>query len=235
MQSAASPRPTRVDRKMKVPSWHLKLPRRAAGISIGGPAIFIRQVVRPRALLLLLRLQLLAGAANWPSACRCPLLFKIGVGQAVTPPGAGHCVPEAGMKAPTESVDAWHAQARCARGAARCDFVDADREALTAVEQHLNTLDASDRSTLQCGSAAEYLSAAQGGWDIVFVDPPFEAQLGESTLQQIATAGCLSNNNRVYYETSLSNPEPIPEMLYEVVREKTAGDVRYQLLTLRRA
>ena len=75
------------------------------------------------------------------------------------------------------------------RGAARCDFVDADREALTAVEQHLNTLDASDRSTLQCGSAAEYLSAAQGGWDIVFVDPPFEAQLGESTLQQIATAG----------------------------------------------
>ena len=121
------------------------------------------------------------------------------------------------------------------RGAARCDFVDADREALTAVEQHLNTLDASDRSTLQCGSAAEYLSAAQGSWDIVFVDPPFEAQLGESTLQQIATAGCLSNNNRVYYETSLSNPEPIPEMLYEVVREKTAGDVRYQLLTLRRA
>ena len=121
------------------------------------------------------------------------------------------------------------------RGAARCDFVDADREALTAVEQHLNTLDASDRSTLQCGSAAEYLSAAQGGWDIVFVDPPFEAQLGESTLQQIASAGCLSNNNRVYYETSLSNPEPIPEMLYEVVREKTAGDVRYQLLTLRRA
>ena len=121
------------------------------------------------------------------------------------------------------------------RGAARCDFVDADREALTAVEQHLNMLNASDRSTLQCGSAAEYLSAAQGGWDIVFVDPPFEAQLGESTLQQIATAGCLSNNNRVYYETSLSNPEPIPEMLYEVVREKTAGDVRYQLLTLRRA
>ena len=43
------------------------------------------------------------------------------------------------------------------------------------------------------------------------------------------------DNNRVYYETSLSNPEPIPEMLYEVVREKTAGDVRYQLLTLRRA
>mgnify|MGYP001175179607 CR=1 FL=1 len=121
------------------------------------------------------------------------------------------------------------------RGAARCDFVDADREALTAVEQHLNTLDASDRSTLRCGTAAEYLSAAQGGWDIVFVDPPFEAQLGESTLRQIATAGCLSNNNRVYYETSLSNPEPIPEMLYEVVREKTAGDVRYQLLTLRRA
>ena len=121
------------------------------------------------------------------------------------------------------------------RGAARCDFVDADREALTAVEQHLNTLDASDRSTLRFGTAAEYLSAAQGGWDIVFVDPPFEAQLGESTLQQIAAAGCLSNNNRVYYETSLSNPEPIPEMLYEVVREKTAGDVRYQLLTLRRA
>ena len=120
------------------------------------------------------------------------------------------------------------------RGAAGCDFVDADREALTAVEQHLGTLGASDRCTLRFGTAAEYLRTAQGGWDIVFVDPPFKAQLGESTLQQIATTGCLSENNRVYYETSLSNPESIPEMLYEVVREKTAGDVRYQLLTLRR-
>lgn len=121
------------------------------------------------------------------------------------------------------------------RGAARCDFVDADREALAAVEQHLNTLDASDRSTLRFGTAADYLSAAQGGWDIVFVDPPFEAQLGESALRQIATGGYLSENNRVYYETSLSHPEPIPDKFYEVIREKTAGDVRYQLLTLRRA
>lgn len=119
------------------------------------------------------------------------------------------------------------------RGAAHCDFVDADREAITTVDHHLNTLDATECSTASCDIAAHYLHQTNDTWDIVFVDPPFDARLGESTLTLLADSDRLAEASRVYFETSRSQPEPVPEGLYDVLREKTTGDVCYRLLSLR--
>jgi len=119
------------------------------------------------------------------------------------------------------------------RGAAHCDFVDADREAITTVGQHLNTLDATECSTVNCDIAAHYLHQTYDTWDIVFVDPPFDARLGESTLTLLANSDRLAEASRVYFETSRSQPEPVPEGLYDVLREKTTGDVCYRLLSPR--
>ena len=119
------------------------------------------------------------------------------------------------------------------RGAAHCDFVDADREAITAVGHHLNTLDASEHSTVSGDMAEHYLRQTKGTWDIVFVDPPFDARLGESTLTLLADSERLAEASRVYFETSRSQPEAVPERLYDVLREKTAGDVCYRLLSPR--
>ena len=119
------------------------------------------------------------------------------------------------------------------RGAAHCDFVDADREAITTVGHHLNTLNATERSTVSCDIAAHYLHQINDTWDIVFVDPPFDARLGESTLTLLANTDRLAEASRVYFETSRSQPEAVPEGLYDVLREKTTGDVCYQLLSPR--
>ena len=119
------------------------------------------------------------------------------------------------------------------RGAAHCDFVDADREAITAVGRHLNTLNATECSPVSCDIAARYLLQTHDTWDIVFVDPPFDARLGESTLTLLANTDRLAEASRVYFETSRSQPEAVPEGLYDVLREKTTGDVCYQLLSPR--
>ena len=119
------------------------------------------------------------------------------------------------------------------RGAAHCDFVDADREAITAVGRHLNTLNATECSTVSCDIAAHYLRQTHDTWDIVFVDPPFDARLGESTLTLLANTDRLAEASRVYFETSRSQPEPVPEGLYDILREKTTGDVCYRLLSPR--
>ena len=119
------------------------------------------------------------------------------------------------------------------RGAAHCDFVDADREAITAVGHHLNTLDASEHSTVSSDMAEHYLRQTKSTWDIVFLDPPFDARVGESTLTLLADSERLAEASRVYFETSRSQPEAVPERLYDVLREKTAGDVCYRLLSPR--
>ena len=119
------------------------------------------------------------------------------------------------------------------RGAAHCDFVDADREAITAVGHHLNTLGASEHSTVSGDMAEHYLRQTKGTWDIVFIDPPFDARLGMSTLTLLASSDRLAEASRVYFETSRSQPEPVPEGCYDVLREKTTGDVCYRLLSPR--
>ena len=108
-----------------------------------------------------------------------------------------------------------------------------DREAITAVDHHLNTLNATDSSSVRCDMAERYLRQTEDKWDIVFIDPPFDARLGMSTLTLLASSDRLAEASRVYFETSRSQPEPVPEGRYDVLREKTTGDVYYRLLSPR--
>lgn len=121
------------------------------------------------------------------------------------------------------------------RGATHCDFVDTDREASTYIDRHLGRLDANHCGATYCAAASDFLGSASKTWDIVFVDPPFDARVGEATLTLLLTGGHITLDSWVYFETSRSNPEAVPERHYEIFREKTAGDVRYQLLKPRSA
>lgn len=121
------------------------------------------------------------------------------------------------------------------RGAAHCDFIDTDREAAAYIDRHLERLDAQHVGAAHCHTANEFLGAAHSVWDVVFVDPPFDARVGEATLTLLLTGGHITLDSWVYFETSRSNPEAVPETHYEIFREKTAGDVRYQLLKPRSA
>ena len=119
------------------------------------------------------------------------------------------------------------------RGAASCDFVDADEQALQSIRKNFFSLSANPTSegpATALSTAAEYLAGEHEAWDIVFVDPPFDCGLGEPALHQLATNARLHKDSFVYFESRGSAPESVPEALYTVHREKTAGDVLYRLL-----
>lgn len=58
------------------------------------------------------------------------------------------------------------------RGAARCTFVERDRQALQALEENLRTLDLGDRSRVVRGDALAAAPTIDA--DIVFADPPYD-------------------------------------------------------------
>ena len=119
------------------------------------------------------------------------------------------------------------------RGAASCDFVDADEQALLSIRKNLSALIANpapEGPATALSTAADYLAGDHEAWDIVFVDPPFDCGLGEPALHQLATNARLHKGSFVYFESRRSAPEYVPEALYTVHREKTAGDVLYRLL-----
>lgn len=115
------------------------------------------------------------------------------------------------------------------RGAAGCDFIERDREASRAICAHLTQLSAQTRGRVINADALTW--NAQGGYDIVFIDPPFASELTGSALEHIRTAGLLAEDARVYLELGRSQALPTLEPHWQCLRDKTAGDVRYLLLT----
>ena len=57
------------------------------------------------------------------------------------------------------------------RGAARCVFLDENREAVNIVMRNCKTCGVFDRSRVNVGEAARYLSACREQFDVVLLDP----------------------------------------------------------------
>ena len=70
------------------------------------------------------------------------------------------------------------------RGAARCVFLDENREAVNIVMRNCKACGVFDRSRVNIGEAARYLSACREQFDIVLLDPPFR----NGTLEKILPA-----------------------------------------------
>ena len=118
------------------------------------------------------------------------------------------------------------------RGANYCDFVESDQLAAASIQGNLRLLgDNSPRGRVTATDALKFMDAAQRRWDVVFVDPPFDSGIGTRTLEYLASHDCLNHDSWIYFQTRRSAPEAVPDSLYTLHREKTAGDVLYRLLT----
>lgn len=78
--------------------------------------------------------------------------------------------------------------------------------------------------------ALAYLDGGSQAFDVVFLDPPFDAKLWTQTATLLARNGWLAPNAFIYVESSAQGESvQFPED-WETLRDKTAGDVRYRLL-----
>ena len=71
------------------------------------------------------------------------------------------------------------------RGAARCVFLDENREAVNIVMKNCKTCGVFDRSRVNIGEAARYLSACREQFDLVLLDPPFHGGTLEKILPSV--------------------------------------------------
>ena len=122
------------------------------------------------------------------------------------------------------------------RGASQVLMLELRKEAAASLHANREALQAKQVEVV-AGDAFTWLESADArgdaGFDIVFIDPPFDGSLGESALKTLARHRCLRQTSWVYFETRRSQPECVPEEDYCIFRKKTAGDVQYQLLQLR--
>jgi 16S rRNA (guanine966-N2)-methyltransferase len=120
------------------------------------------------------------------------------------------------------------------RGAGYCDFVDTNPSALTDIGEHLSLLSAGDRGRCTSAAAGDFIARTNEPYDIVFVDPPFAADLAGGTLALLASCERLTPGGLVYLETAKDQPEPPLPDGWAVFREKQSGGVSYRLLAVSR-
>jgi len=71
------------------------------------------------------------------------------------------------------------------RGAEHCTFVERDREAIDCIEENLETLGYTGRSTVVATDVSHWLSAGRGPFGLVLIDPPYAEENWEQLLDQV--------------------------------------------------
>ncbi|MGI9203925.1 MAG: 16S rRNA (guanine(966)-N(2))-methyltransferase RsmD [Woeseiaceae bacterium] len=109
-------------------------------------------------------------------------------------------------------------------------FVESSNVAVAALRESLEMLDAEHASILNT-DAAEFLNgAAAERYDLVFLDPPFAADLAQDLCRLLAGGGWLKPGASVYLEQDRDQARPDLPDGWRILKEKTTGNVRYSLM-----
>jgi 16S rRNA (guanine966-N2)-methyltransferase len=111
------------------------------------------------------------------------------------------------------------------RGAAFATFIEQDRAALTTLRANIATLHAEDRSAVLAGNAlaagtlAAAPSATRNGAScaLIFLDPPYGADLVPHALAHLTAGGWIAPNALVVAETARAEPPLRADLLAERV------------------
>ena len=116
------------------------------------------------------------------------------------------------------------------RGAGQVVFVEQSTRCVKILRENIALLDAAGAEVLHT-DALNYLRCAQPvEFDLVFVDPPFAADLYGELCRLLQENGWLAENARIYIEQPRDVQTSWSSEGWTVLKEKTAGNVGYFLL-----
>jgi 16S rRNA (guanine966-N2)-methyltransferase len=115
------------------------------------------------------------------------------------------------------------------RGAQSAMFVENSAQAVATLNANIEVLSA-DGATVRKMDARQYLLARPTEkFDLVFLDPPFAADMTEELCRLLEDSGALSDRSLIYIEQDRSRAEVALPEAWQIVKNKTAGNVRYML------
>jgi 16S rRNA (guanine966-N2)-methyltransferase len=116
------------------------------------------------------------------------------------------------------------------RGAGQAILVEKSRKAVRVLFESVDRLKTQMVEVVECDALTWLASCKPQTIDIVFIDPPFGAGLEVRTLELLTEGKCVGSGGLAYLETARETP-PIPACAgWEILRDKTLGEVRMQLL-----
>lgn len=110
------------------------------------------------------------------------------------------------------------------RGAASVTFVDESASAIRLVKENLKRTGLPGGKTV-LGDALEFLKRP-GKFDLIFIDPPYDSDLMNKSLQKIFEFDKLNENGIIICESKKDLVMPEPPHPYKMLREYRYGKVK---------
>ncbi|PHQ58588.1 MAG: 16S rRNA (guanine(966)-N(2))-methyltransferase RsmD [Porticoccus sp.] len=116
------------------------------------------------------------------------------------------------------------------RGAAETTLIETHPQAAENLRDNCTRLKADDAKIIRTNTLIWLAnSSPDQPFDIVFLDPPFSSDLLQPCCELLQRPGLLATGSLIYLETDRYRPLPETPPTWELLREKTAGQVSYRL------
>ena len=116
------------------------------------------------------------------------------------------------------------------RGASHCVFVDKSSQSIDATQKNIEATRFGDASSVINTDSIDFIKKTDKTFDIIFIDPPYESELYESSLRAIKDSGILSDDGFIVLEYDI-NITPIFETTgFEIVKDRKYGRVKILIM-----
>ncbi|NQY26903.1 MAG: 16S rRNA (guanine(966)-N(2))-methyltransferase RsmD [Piscirickettsiaceae bacterium] len=114
------------------------------------------------------------------------------------------------------------------RGAEHVTMVELNTRAVKQLQDNCQILSA-DNCQIEQQTAQQFIAKTTLQYDLVFIDPPYQADLWTEIAQQLVDNKVLNDNAKIYLECSSKGELPLLPDSWSLLKDKTSGEVRYCL------
>lgn len=111
------------------------------------------------------------------------------------------------------------------RGAASAVFVDRRPDAVKLIKENLKVTSLTDKGRVVSGDSVEFLKSIREKFDIIFLDPPYEAGVLEPVIAHIAKFDILSPHGIIVAEHPANKALPVLSAPYRLHRTYRYGKI----------
>lgn len=114
------------------------------------------------------------------------------------------------------------------RGAEKVTMLELNNTAAQQLSANKTLLNA-DNIDIHHTDAIQYLSSVGEQYNLVFIDPPFRQGLAQQSIDKLAGNNWLAENAIIYVEIESEASAPQVPSHWQLLKEKSAGQVSYRL------
>lgn len=112
------------------------------------------------------------------------------------------------------------------RGAEHCTFVEQRRDAVALIRENVKYCDLQDHARIVQGESLSFLTTCREKFDLIFLDPPYQTDLLDRSLELITKFDILNEHGIIICESASDRAIPALQAPYQQGRDYRYGKIK---------